>query len=161
MKRKMFVAGGVALAVAGATLATIMLTISQPVLAAPAVYTNSATGIAINGYDPVAYFTVGAPVQGLEEFSAEWSDVPWHFSSAENRDLFLADPERYAPQYGGWCSFAMAHDAFAPTVPEAWSVRDDKLYLNFSEGVRSQWVSNFEELLPRAESNWQGKLAEQ
>lgn len=132
----------------------------QPVLEAPEIYVNSATGIAINGYDPVAYFTQSAPVQGSEEFAATWRDAPWYFASAENRDMFLADPEHFAPQYGGWCAFAMAQNAFATTVPEAWSVRDGKLYLNFSDGVRSQWVNNFDELLPKAETNWQGKYEE-
>lgn len=132
----------------------------EPVLEAPEIYVNSATGVAINGYDPVAYFTEEAPVEGSAEFAAEWRGVPWHFASAENRDLFISDPERYAPQYGGWCAFAMAQNAFATTVPEAWSIRDGKLFLNFSDGVRSQWVNNYEELHPRADANWLGKYAE-
>lgn len=118
------------------------------------IYTNSATGIAINGYDPVAYFTEGRPVEGSAEFSAEWKGAPWHFSSAENRDLFLSDPEHYAPQYGGWCAFAMAQGAFATTVPEAWTVKDDKLYLNFSTGVRQLWQADADNLITLADGFW-------
>lgn len=126
----------------------------------PTVFVNSATGIAINGYDPVAYFTEAAPVQGSAEFTTRWRGAPWHFASAENRDLFLGDPDHYTPQYGGWCAFAMAQNAVVSTVPEAWSMTDGKLYLNLSVDVRTQWLDNIDEMLPRADTNWVGKLSE-
>ena len=148
------------LMISGVIWSLMVLALSQAALAEPLVYTNSSTGIAIHGYDPVAYFTQSAPVQGSAEFAAEWNGAPWHFSSAENRDLFLADPERYAPQYGGWCAFAMAQNAFATSIPEAWTVRDDKLYLNFSTGVRTQWLTDPAGFISRADAHWQGRLAE-
>lgn len=147
-------AGGAAALLVLAAMSIYFLMPSQTRAEGPPVYTNSATGIAINGYDPVSYFTVGEPVAGRTEFSAEWGGAPWHFASAENRELFLADPERYAPQYGGWCAFAMAQSSYAPTIPEAWTVRDGKLYLNFSGGVRDQWLSDADHLISRADAYW-------
>lgn len=160
MLRRSLLAGGVLVVMAGVVWSALLLTTQGPVLEAPEIYVNSATGIAINGYDPVAYFTDAAPVQGSEEFTTTWRDAPWYFASAENRDLFVSDPDRYAPQYGGWCAFAMSQNAFATTVPGAWSVKNDKLYLNFSDGVRSRWVNNIDDLLPVADANWVGKYKE-
>jgi len=122
------------------------------------IFVNPGSGVAINGYDPVAYFTERAPVEGRAEFAADWKGVPWHFASADNRATFLSDPEKYAPQYGGWCAFAMASDYFASTVPEAWSVRDGKLYLNLSTGVRAQWLGDADNLIARADGHWTGKF---
>jgi YHS domain-containing protein len=118
------------------------------------IYANTSNGLAIGGYDPVAYFIDAAPLEGKAEFQVEWKGAPWRFASAENLALFEADPEAYAPQYGGWCAFAMAQGAFATTVPEAWSINDGKLHLNFSTGVRQDWLNHIDELLPRAEANW-------
>lgn len=158
MWRGMILAGFAVAALAAAGGFGFYLTATPRVMVeGPPVYTNSVTGLAINGYDPVAYFTEGQPVEGREDFSAEWGGAPWHFATAENRDMFLADPEHYAPQYGGWCAFAMAQDAYATTVPEAWTIKDDKLYLNFSPGVRSDWVSHAEELVPLANDFWARK----
>lgn len=113
-------------------------------------------GIAINGYDPVAYFVQGEPVAGLEEHSAMWKRARWYFSSAENRALFVADPEKYAPQYGGYCAYAVSRGYTATTVPEAWTITDGKLYLNFSLGVRDLWRRDMEENISRADKNWPG-----
>jgi YHS domain-containing protein len=118
------------------------------------IYVNSATGIAINGYDPVAYFTQSAHVEGSADFAADWAGASWHFSSAENRDLFLANPDDYAPQYGGYCAFALAQGAIATTVPEAWSIHNGKLYLNNSLGVRSLWQESPDTLIERADIHW-------
>ena len=96
-------------------------------------------GVAIKGYDPVAYFTEGAPVEGSEDFTAMHDGATYHFASAANRDAFLADPEKYAPQYGGFCAYAVAQGATAPIDPEAFTVLDEKLYLNYSDHVRAQW----------------------
>ncbi len=124
----------------------------------PVIYSNSATGIAINGYDPVAYFTEDKHVEGNADFAAQWKEATWYFSSEKNRTAFLATPEKYAPQYGGYCAFAMSFDAFAPTVPEAWSIVDGKLYLNFSIGVRGDWIEDKQEHILRANENWTGKF---
>jgi YHS domain-containing protein len=83
------------------------------------IYTNSSTGIAINGYDPVAYFTEKMPVEGSAEISALWKGAKWHFASDKNRQTFLAMPDKYAPQYGGYCAFAVSYGSTATTVPES------------------------------------------
>ncbi len=122
------------------------------------VYANSSTGIAINGYDPVAYFTKNKPVEGKVEFSALWNGAKWHFSSDANRQKFLAMPDKYAPQYGGYCAFAVSYGSTATTVPEAWSIVDGKLYLNNSLGVRSRWNKDRPGNIAKANKNWPNVL---
>ena len=87
-------------------------------------------GIAIRGYDPVAYFTVGEPTKGSSDFTHQWADAEWHFSSAEHRDLFTANPTDYAPQFGGNCAVAAATAHRANTSPKSWRVEDGHLFLN-------------------------------
>ncbi|MEH6630404.1 MAG: YHS domain-containing (seleno)protein [Halopseudomonas aestusnigri] len=146
------------LLVVGALLGLRAIVPLSALASEPVIYSNSATGIAINGFDPVAYFTEGKPVEGMAEFSAQWKEATWHFSSKENRAVFLATPEKYAPQYGGYCAFAMSYDAFATTVPEAWSIEDGKLYLNFSKGVRGDWLEDKQGHIDRANDNWVEKF---
>jgi len=121
------------------------------------VYTSRRGG-AIRGTDPVAYFTEGKPVPGSREFTAEWQGAEWRFASAGNRDLFLADPEAYAPQYGGYCAWAVAQGYTASTVPEAWEIVDGKLYLNYSLGVREQWRQDIPGNIRKGDANWPGVL---
>ena len=126
-----------------------------PLLAAQSkVYINSVTGIAINGYDPVAYFIEGRPVEGSDKYSTSWNGATWHFSSAANKIKFAAMPEKFAPQYGGYCAFAVSYGSTATTVPEAWSVVDGKLYLNNSLGVRSRWNTDQSGYISKANQNW-------
>jgi len=87
-------------------LSGLALSLVPSVLPAQAVYTED--GLAIRGHDPVAYFTEGRPVRGSAEHVAEWNGATWQFASAQNRDAFLADPEAYAPQFGGFCAWAVA-----------------------------------------------------
>ena len=93
-------------------------------------------GIGAAGYDPVAYFTDGAAVRGSEAFAVEHAGVTYRFASAAHRDAFAAEPERYLPRYGGYCAYAAAKGALAPTDPEAFSVIDGKLYFNYSQENR-------------------------
>ena len=109
---------------------------------------------AIEGFDPVAYFTIGKPTRGKDQFSLEWSGATFKFSSQEHLDLFKAEPEKYAPQYGGYCAYAVSEGATASTVPEAWTIVDDKLYLNYSRGVRSRWSEDIPGRVARANANW-------
>ncbi|MEM8497628.1 MAG: YHS domain-containing (seleno)protein [Pseudomonadota bacterium] len=114
-------------------------------------------GYAIHGFDAVGYFTEGVALKGSEEFSAEWNGANWLFHSAENRDLFQANPERYAPQYGGWCAYGVAEGYAAETDPEnAWAIHNDKLYLNWDEEVASEWEANKGALLQSSENKWPG-----
>jgi YHS domain-containing protein len=113
-------------------------------------------GIAIDGTDPVAYFTESRAVEGSKEFEHEWMGATWRFSSAANRDRFRADPERYAPQYGGYCAWAVGHGYTAPTDPAAWSIVDGKLYLNYDLDVQQQWAPEKEKWIEAGDRNWPG-----
>ena len=117
-------------------------------------YTTDA-GVAIDGTDPVAYFTQGAAVPGLPEHSLAWGGATWQFASAEHKSLFEADPLAYAPQYGGYCAWAVgARNSLAPTEPAQWAVVDDKLYLNFNASVQARWKEDVPGFITKADENW-------
>ena len=116
-------------------------------------------GIAIDGTDPVAYFTEGRPVEGSSAHQLDWRGATWRFSSEANRAAFEADPEAYAPQYGGWCAWAVAEGYTASTVPNAWRIVDGKLYLNFSRGVQRRWERDVPGNIARADANWPAVLS--
>ncbi len=120
------------------------------------IYTGTFDDVAIDGTDTVAYHTQGVPVEGSDEFTHEWRGATWYFASAENRDLFAADPEAYAPQYGGFCAYAVSQGYTASTVPEAWDIVDGKLYLNYSLGVQDRWRGDRDNYITAADENWPG-----
>lgn len=112
--------------------------------------------VAIKGYDPVAYFTAGKPMMGDPAITTTWLGAEWHFASTENRDLFVANPISYAPQYGGHCADGMAYVSSAVTVnidPTAWSVIDGKLYLSYDPGSNADFL-NGKGLVGQADANW-------
>ena len=111
-------------------------------------------GVAIFGYDPIAYFAEIKPVKGLAEFHPEYQGSTFYFSPAANRDTFTANPDTFAPQYGGYCAFGMAKGYKATIDPAAFAVVGDKLYLDYSETVRSQWVSDIPGYIHKATANW-------
>lgn len=111
-------------------------------------------GLAVKGYDVVAYFTEGAPVRGDEEIEVVWRDVRWRFASQEHRVLFEADPERYAPRYGGFCAGGLALGRTSPIDPKAFVIVDGKLYLNFDKSTAEEVRANPETILPKADANW-------
>ena len=113
---------------------------------------------AIRGYDPVAYFTVGEPTPGRDKYSTKWQGAIYKFSSAENLALFKSDPEQYAPQYGGYCAYAVSKGATASTEPEAWTIVNGKLYLNFNLGVQKRWRKDIPGHIKAADNNWPGVL---
>ena len=115
-------------------------------------------GVAINGYDPVAYFVKNAPVKGSEQFKTEYAKAVWLFSSAENKAKFEDKPEQYSPQYGGYCAYAMSHGFVVDTIPEAFTVLNDKLYLNYSLGVRENWLEDTKNYIESADKQWNKKL---
>ena len=92
-------------------------------------------GLALKGYDVVAYFTEQRPVPGSEAFTHQWMGATWRFSSAQNRDQFAAEPERFAPQFGGYCAWAVSNNYTAPVDVTAWKIVDGKLYLNYNRKV--------------------------
>ena len=113
---------------------------------------------AILGYDPVAYFSQGRPVKGKSGYKARYQNADWYFSSAENRALFEASPEQYAPQYGGYCAWAVSQGYTASIDPEAWTVHEGKLYLNYSKGVQSDWLEDVPGNIAKANKNWPSLL---
>ena len=116
-------------------------------------------GGAIRGYDPVAYHTEGKPVAGKRAHRVEWKGATWSFASAENKALFEGDPEKYAPRYGGYCAWAVSQGYTASIDPDAWSIVDGKLYLNFSLGVRDQWSQDIPGNIAKGNVNWPKLLA--
>ena len=123
-------------------------------------YFTDGAGLAIRGTDPVAYFTQGGPVAGSSEFTYTWNNATWQFASAENRDLFAANPEQYAPQYGGYCAWAVSQGYTAAIDPNAWKIVDGKLYLNFNRGVQRRWERDIPGNIARANANWPEVLTE-
>ena len=111
-------------------------------------------GVALGGYDPVAYFKESKPVQGRGEFSFEWKGAAWHFASAANRDAFKAEPAKYAPQYGGYCAFGASQGYAVKTEPDAWRIVDGKLYLNYNTQVRTRWEQDVPGFVKAADKNW-------
>lgn len=116
------------------------------------------SGWAIRGYDPVAYFKDARPVAGHPEIAAEWNGATWLFSSEENRAAFLAEPARYAPQYGGYCAWAVAHGYTASIDPAAWRIEGGKLYLVYSKAVLVEWEKDVPGYIARGDSNWPAVL---
>lgn len=134
--------------------ATLMIGLawSMGALAEGRIFTRD--GLAIGGTDPVAYFTQGKPVQGSPGYQLEWRNATWQFVSAEHRDRFQAAPETYAPQYGGWCAWAAARGEAAATIPEAWKIVDDKLYLNYNRRIQRRWESDIPGNIEAADEHW-------
>ncbi|MEQ8664954.1 MAG: YHS domain-containing (seleno)protein [Rhodospirillales bacterium] len=128
-----------------------LLLVAAPASAGP-VFEDG--GAAIRGYDAVAYFTENKPVEGDVAFAHDWNGATWLFSSAANRDAFAADPGRYAPQYGGYCAYAVSEGYTAPTDPAAWSIVDDRLFLNYSRSVQSRWSGNAQTRIRAGDANW-------
>jgi YHS domain-containing protein len=115
---------------------------------------QSADGIAIQGYDPVAYFTDHMPVKGSPEFWVRWRGAIWLFASIEHRDAFFRDPDKYAPQYGGYCVFGVSEGHTAPVDPLAWKVIDGKLYLAYSKKVQDMFLQDPLNRIQKADKNW-------
>lgn len=109
---------------------------------------------AIRGFDPVAYFKEARPVKGEKHFSFEWNNATWRFSSEANLEEFKTNPLKYAPQYGGYCAYGVADGHKSSTQPDAWTIVDNKLYLNYDEGVKASWMEHQTKFILKADSNW-------
>ena len=137
-----------ALVVSGATF-------SAPALADKApIYTGAFSKTAVQGYDPVAYFTEGKPVKGSKEFSTEYQGAEFRFSSAQNLEMFKQNPEKYAPQFGGYCAWAVSQGYTAKGDADYWAVVDGKLYLNYNKKIQETWEQNRDEYIDEANTNW-------
>ena len=137
----------------------LLLTLAAPAVALSPVNRTTFGGVAIDGWDPVAYFTDGKPVEGSREFVHEWNGATWRFASAAHRDLFAQTPEKYAPQYGGYCAWAVSQGYTADIDPEAWKIQDGRLYLNYSLDVQKQWAADIPGNVAKGDANWPKLLA--
>jgi hypothetical protein len=117
------------------------------------VNTDSA-GLALHGYDAVAYFTERKPVKGAASFEHEWNGATWRFASAANRDRFAQAPETFAPQFGGYCAWAVSRNYTADTDPEVFDIVNGKLYLNYSSLVQLRWKVDRTGNIRKAGQNW-------
>lgn len=123
--------------------------------AGEAIYTSFFSNNAVGGYDTVAYFTVGKPVKGLKKFKTEYKKTTWLFSSAENLAAFKQNPEKYAPQYGGFCAWAVAaKNNRASGDPKRWNIVDGKLYLNYDQEIQNKWQKDIPGFIETADVNW-------
>ncbi|WP_421763696.1 YHS domain-containing (seleno)protein [Ekhidna sp.] len=109
---------------------------------------------AIKGYDPVAYFVKGEPVKGIAAYTLKWKEADWYFSSQENLETFKANPEKYAPQFGGFCAFGVSKGSLYKIEPDAWKIVGGKLYLNYSKGIQKKWEADQTNFIKQAEINW-------
>ncbi len=132
--------------------------IARPAFAAsPEVFSND--NGAIRGFDPVAYFTTGGPVEGTDDLKLMWRGAQWRFADPVHMGMFESDPEAFAPQYGGYCAYAVSKGGIATTDPEAWTIHDGKLYLNFNLTVRGIWSQDIPGNISKADANWPSVLA--
>ena len=145
-------------AVLTALFITALLVPAGTALALDPVFSTYLGG-AIRGYDPVAYHTEGKPVAGKRAHRVEWKGATWSFASAGNKALFEGDPEKYAPRYGGYCAWAVSQGYTASIDPDAWSIVEGKLYLNYSLGVRDQWSHDIPGNIAKGDVNWPKLLA--
>ncbi len=146
---KKFILGAVIVAASSLALPT------SPILAAePPVFTGIVRGVAVGGYDPVAYFTVGKPQRGSKKFTTKYMGATWRFRTAANRDAFKANPKKYAPQYGGYCAWAVAQNDTAKGDPKHWKIVKGMLYLNYNANIQRRWEKNYATFIKTGDKNW-------
>ncbi len=124
------------------------------IIQAQTIQYNNSNGIAIKGYDPVAYFLQNKAVEGKNDLSFEWSGSTWEFSSQANLDSFKIQPQKYVPQYGGFCAYGLSENHLSPTDPTAFTIVGDKLYLNYNAKVKAMWLKDKDNRIKVADANW-------
>jgi len=145
-------------------LAASLFALSSVARAAPPANTlkpglfGGRTDTAILGYDTVAYFTQGKPVKGSDAFVADYLGAQWKFSSQANLDLFKASPEKYAPQYGGYCAYGVAQDYLVKIEPDQFKIVDGKLYLNYDAKVQGKWLKDIPGYIKQADARFSALL---
>ncbi len=141
-------------------LATMIAAVPLAIIAPEAhaekapVYTGLFNNLAVEGHDPVAYFKENRPVKGSKDFTTTHDGAEFRFSSQENLDTFLADPEAYAPQYGGYCAWAVSQGYTAKGDADFWRIVDGKLYLNYNRKVQEDWEADIPGFIAAADENW-------
>ena len=137
-----------------ALFASVLFAVQDARAGKAAVYTGLVRGVAVGGYDPVAYFTDGKARKGSPEIFLEHNGAKWRFVSEANREAFQAAPEKYAPQFGGYCSWAVSRGYTAKGDPNAWKIVDGKLYLNYNRDVQKTWMKNVSGNIAKGNANW-------
>lgn len=140
--------------------------LALPVLAAPGraaaakapIWTPLGSNLAVRGWDPVAYVRLRRPARGEAAFSFDWRGATFRFANAAHRDAFRAQPERWAPRYGGYCAWAVSQGYTAGIDPQAWAVVDGRLYLNYNAEIQARWRADIPGHIARANRNWPGVL---
>ncbi len=115
---------------------------------------QTSSGLALQGYDAVAYFNESRATEGKQEFSHEWNGAKWLFANSANRDAFTKEPEKYAPQFGGYCAWAVSRGYMANADPQAWKIVDGKLFLNYNKDVQKLWEEDIPGNIYKANQNW-------
>jgi YHS domain-containing protein len=142
-------------------MALTLLLMSHLSFAADAVYTGYFSNKALGGYDTVSYFTDNEPAKGSSKYTTKYKGADWYFVSQTHLDLFKAEPEKYAPQYGGYCAWALsANNSFASGDPTQWAIVDNKLYLNYDKSVKAKWDAKRAFHIVQADRNWPALIAE-
>lgn len=131
-----------------------MLVLMATILFAQKAAVFNTNGIAIKGYDVVAFFTDKKPMKGDTAFKVNWQNADWLFASAAHRDSFTANPEKYAPQFGGYCAYGTADGHKAPTETNTWTIVNDKLYFNYNKQVQAMWMKDQPHLIEKANEQW-------
>ena len=116
--------------------------------------TLAGPGLALRGYDPVAYFTEGQPVIGKATYTATYNQAAYQFATEANLQAFKAHPERYVPQYGGFCAFGVSVGAKFDGDPQLWKIVDGKLYLNLNPDIQEQWEKDIPGHIGKADTHW-------
>ena len=127
-------------------------------LAKDEIYTAFFSSDAVGGYDTVAFFTEGKPLKGLSKYKMSYKGANWYFSSAENLAAFNNNPTRYAPQYGGYCAWAVANNDTAKGDPVHWTIHGGKLYLNYNDEIKNRWLKEIDSFISKADANWPGVI---
>lgn len=141
----------------------LLFTMAGPIMAADAPYYSHKKKGAIKGADVVAYWTLqeGAKaVMGSDEYTYEWQGITWKFANEKNRQFFIADPERYVPEFGGYCAYSVSLNFTNSIRPNSWSIVDGKLYLNYNSPTQRRFLKKSHELIANAEKNWPTVLSE-
>ena len=132
----------------------VFLCFFSPLYAISEIYTSFLSNQAVSAYDTVAYFTKNKAVKGDSKYTYRWKQAEWFFSSQKHKDLFIANPEKYAPQYGGYCSWKVSLNGTASSDPKAWKIINDKLYLNYSLAVQKRWEKEALSNIKKADYYW-------
>lgn len=152
--RKLLIGSAIALALA--TLGGFFFLRSIGMFSSAPIYQTEAG--AIDGYDVVAYFNQGEALRGLPQWTQEYKGASWRFASQAHHQAFAAQPERYVPQFGGYCAFAVSQNYTAYSDPNAWTIVDGRLYLNIDQKVAEKWKADQRKLIQLAEQNWPAVL---